>query len=136
MLQEFLTEKGVMNILTEVNKRILMEFIVQGHREKENLVLSEENYNQLKELDLIIEEGSTIFINPKQVTILQDENEEDHYFVFKKFKKYILAEHLNDIKSNSIKLEVCCSEEIHSALEEHLEKKQKIENNMKNWFGF
>jgi hypothetical protein len=108
---------------------------MQGPRNKEGLVLSEEEYNQLQELEFIIEKDKLVCINPEKITTVI-ENDNKHFFVFKEEEDFVLAEHLNEPQSLAIKIESTDPQDFLSVVELHTIKKEKIEEKLKHIFKF
>lgn len=122
-------------MLTNNSKKVLYEVIIQGPKMKEGIVLSEEEFNTLEKMDLIIERNNLVNINPSKITTIV-ENNNKHFFAFKEEENFILAEHLNEPNNSAIKVNSKDPQELLNSIENHVEKKEQIENKMKNLFGF
>ena len=125
-------------ILTKESKKILREFIIQGQREKENLILREEDYELLKKYNLIKEEGTKVYINPEKITTIIENGEEHHFFIHnageEENNKQIKIEHLNDPEGKLIQFEVKTENDILPELYKRLEKKIEFENKINEVF--
>ena len=112
-------------MLTKQSKKIIMDFIELGSRNKEDIILKEEELELLKKLKLLKENNTKITINPEKITVITGENK-NHYFFVNNNGEKVEVNYLNEESKYTFKFETTTNEEIIPKLEEFVEQKEKI----------
>ena len=107
-------------ILSRQAKFFLLDCILHGWKQKSNVLVPVHEFDLLRELELIIEEGEKVFVNSAKILSVQF-NETIHYFVQVAFESFFLVENLNFHPSKTLKFELSSQDELLANIEKYLE---------------